>query len=274
MMHPFQNKIAIVTGGASGIGRALCEELAGRGAVVVVGDLNTLGARQVAESITAGGGRARAVGLDVSRENEVTRVIKDTAAEHGRLDFMFNNAGIAFGGEVRDKHISHWRQTIDVNLWGVIYGSLTAYSLMIEQGFGHIVNTASMAGLMPVPAETAYATTKFAVVGLSTSLRLEGAELGVRVSVVCPGLVRTGIFKAANLINADMDELLAMNPLQMVPAQKAARFILSGVARNKAIIVFPFHARFLWWLAKYCPVILTQLWRKYLRDFRTIRRDR
>jgi short-subunit dehydrogenase len=110
---------------------------------------------------------------------------------------MLNNAGIALGGEVRDMDLEHWRRILDVNLWGVIHGTTAAYQVMVKQGFGHIVNTASLGGLIPEPMATAYATTKHAVVGLSTSLRAEAAELRVKVSVVCPGFVQTRTFIVA-----------------------------------------------------------------------------
>lgn len=119
-MNPFENKVAIVTGGASGIGRALCEELSQRGAaIVVVADINADGAQQVASSIVAAGGRAGEAHLDVSRADQVQGLVDDTVSEHGRLDYMFNNAGIAMCGEVRDMDLEHWQRIVDINLWGV-----------------------------------------------------------------------------------------------------------------------------------------------------------
>ena len=106
---------------------------------------------------------------------------------------MFNNAGIAIGGSAHDYGIQEWNQIIDVNLRGVVNGVQAAYCIMIKQGFGHIVNTASITGLMPTPGQVAYSMTKHAVVGLSLSLRAEAALLGIRVSVLCPGAIRTPI---------------------------------------------------------------------------------
>ena len=209
-MDHFENKVAIVTGGASGIGRALCEELGHRGAaMVVVADINAEGAQQVASAITTAGGQARAAHLDVSRADDVQKLINETASEHGRLDFMFNNAGIALGGEVRDTGLEHWQRILDVNLWGVIYGTKAAYQVMVKQGFGHIVNTASLGGLIPEPMATAYATTKHAVVGLSTSLRAEAAELGVNVSVVCPGFVQTRALDTATYVGIKREDAIS-----------------------------------------------------------------
>ncbi|MCP4591902.1 MAG: SDR family oxidoreductase, partial [bacterium] len=207
-MSKFQAKIAIVTGGASGIGQALCKELARRGAAsVVVADVNAEVAREVAEAITTAGGRARAAELDVTQAEAVQALVEQTVSEHGRLDYMFNNAGIAIEGEVRDMTLDQWRRIVDVNLWGVIYGTTSAYRVMVGQGFGHIVNTSSGAGLAPVALGTAYSATKHAVVGLSTLLRAEGAGLGVKVSVVCPGAIRTGIVDASVYVTDVKDAL-------------------------------------------------------------------
>ena len=192
MKNSFRDKVAIVTGGASGIGKAVCEELARHGAIVTVADINEEGAIQVASAITANGEQADAVKLDVVNAEDVKKLVKDTAEKYDRLDYMFNNAGITIGGEVRDLSREHWQKILDVNLWGVIYGTTAAYKLMVQQGFGHIVNTASLAGLIPFPMQTMYTASKHAVVGLSRTLRLEGAELGVRVSVICPGAVESG----------------------------------------------------------------------------------
>src|SRR5574341_1086121 len=186
-MDYYKDKVAIVTGGASGIGRALCEDLGRRGAQIVAADINMEGAEKAVTAIISAGGRAQAARLDVTKAEDVRRLVRETASKHGRLDFMFNNAGIVSIGDSRDMDLEHWQRILDVNLMGVLYGTTAAYTLMARQGFGHIVNIASSAGLIPVPLLTPYVTTKFGVVGLSHSLRLEGVRLGVKVSVVCPG---------------------------------------------------------------------------------------
>jgi NAD(P)-dependent dehydrogenase (short-subunit alcohol dehydrogenase family) len=272
-MSSFKDKVAIVTGAASGIGRALCDELSLNGAILVMADINGDSLQQAAAEINRSGGRAIAARLDVTRAEEVQALIDRTIAAHGRLDYMFNNAGIGVAGEVRDLSLDHWRRIIDVNLWGVIYGTSAAYAAMVKQGFGHIVNTASVAGLIGYPIMTPYATTKFAVVGLSTSLRVEGEQFGVKVSAVCPGFIQTGIFSAATYINSRQEDVEAKVPFKPLAADKAARHILRGVARNKATIVFPFYARLAWWLHRINQSLTLPLSRKTVKDFRAVRTE-
>ena len=273
-MEHFNDTVAIVTGGASGIGRALCDELSQRGATaVIVADINAEGAQQVASAITTRGGRAHVAHLDISQAVDVQKLVGDTASKYGRLDYMFNNAGIAIGGDMRDMDLEHWQHILDVNLWGVIYGTTAAYRVMTQQGFGHIVNTASLGGLIPEPMATAYATTKHAVVGLSTSLRAEAAELGIKVSVVCPGFVQTRVHDAATYIGIKRDDAISeiSSSIKMMDATDCARVILRGVERNKAIITDTALTRLLWWLYRLNPAILGPFLQKGISDMRALR---
>ena len=156
MKNPYNNKTVFVTGGASGIGRALCLALAGRGASVTVADVNGDAAAGVAEEIAATGGHARACTLDVSDEGAVYGAVEAAVAEGGRLDYYFNNAGIGISADALDLDIGQWRKVFDVNLFGVLYGTMAAYAAMAKQGAGHIVNVASMAGFAPFSMNTPY----------------------------------------------------------------------------------------------------------------------
>jgi NAD(P)-dependent dehydrogenase (short-subunit alcohol dehydrogenase family) len=248
----FQNAVAIVTGGASGIGRAVCLALARRGAkVVIVADLDLVRAQEVAGAIAPAG---RVAQLDVTDADAVKALIEDTAKLHGRLDFLFNNAGIGILCEAQDVPLAHWRRVLDVNLDGVVHGVAAAYPIMVRQGSGHIVNTASIAGLIASPWLVSYAASKFAVVGLSLSLRAEAAAFGVRVSAICPGFIRTPLFYNLEM-HTDIDReraLASIMHIAMSP-ERCAKAILDGVARNRGLILVTAHAKVLWWIQRVSP---------------------
>ena len=271
-MGIFQDKVAIVTGGASGLGRALCQALAREGALTVVADVNEDGARSVADAINDAGGRATAAHLDVSQAESVQQLVARVVADRGRIDFMFNNAGIIVGGEVRDMGLDHWHRMIQVNLLGVVYGTTAAYAHMVRQGHGHIVNISSLSGLIGLPIFAGYAMTKHAVVGLSTSLRTEAEKLGVKVSVVCPGQLRTAIGNGV-VVNARREDIRASpsNERRLLDPVVAAGKILGGVRRNRRIIVFPLSSRILWWIDRFWPGSLRVVESRIVENFRVAR---
>lgn len=268
--EPFVNTICVITGGAMGLGRALCLELGQRGATVVVADTNHDGAAVVARHIADQNGTAHATQTDVTDSAQVERLLEDTVSRYGRLDYVFNNAGIAVAGELQDIRLDHWRKIVDVNLLGVAYGTTLAYRIMIRQGSGHIVNIASLAGLTGFPPAPAYAATKAAVIGLCTSLRPEAARHGVRVSAVCPGLIDTGIFASALGNTTRILQFKAAIAARMVSTDKAAKQVLAGVRRNQGVIVFPGDARVLWILCRIHPVLFSLLAKRlYFRKSNT-----
>lgn len=261
-LRTFNNAVALVTGGASGIGRALSEALATRGCEVVIADRQIEMAEQAAAGIRKAGGRATASALDVSDYQAVKQLAEQTVERTGRMDYLFNNAGIGGGGLVQECCIDDWKYILDVNLCGVINGIQAVYSTMAAQGFGHIVNTASMAGLIPSPGMVSYSTTKHAVVGLSKSLRAEAAHLGIRVSVLCPGVVRTDILDGGGKYNKTSVEISHEQKQQMLemfeklnpmPPAVFAKQALDQVAKNKAIIVVPSWWKRFWWIHRLFP---------------------
>lgn len=270
-MTAVQQQVAIVTGGASGIGQALCHALATRGVLVIVADINAEGAQEVAAAIRQRGGQAAAHRVDVADADSVNQLVQHTLAAHQRLDYLFNNAGIAVTADTRDLRLEHWQRVIGVNLLGVIYGVQAAYPIMVQQGHGHIVNIASLAGLLPYPTNLPYATTKHAVVGLSLSLRVEAADLGVKVSVACPGWVQSGIYAASPTLNVRHEQMQSALPFKLMETDTAARQILAGVARNQPVIIFPLYARLLWWVYRMRITWLNMIGFKLIREFRRLR---
>jgi NAD(P)-dependent dehydrogenase (short-subunit alcohol dehydrogenase family) len=249
-------RVAVVTGGASGIGRAIATALVRRGDTVVVADLDKEGAETVAARLSerrlSGQGTAEAAALDVTDAEQVGALYRDVAERHGRLDLVFNNAGIAVGGRTDELTLDHWNRTLDVNLRGVIHGVHAAYPILLAQGHGHILNTASLAGLVPAPLMLPYTTTKHAVVGMSLALRAEAAPKGVRVSAICPGFVDTPLLDNANPdlpateTGTHARQAALKVQRRLYPPEALARDVVRGIDKNQALIVAPASARAAW----------------------------
>ncbi|MDQ1747491.1 MAG: hypothetical protein QOD07_1754 [Frankiaceae bacterium] len=250
-------RVAIVTGGGSGIGEALCRALAERGDTVVVSDIDGAAAQRVATDI---GATATAAKVDVRDADAVQALVDDTVAAHGRLDLMVNNAGIGVGGDTLELTLAHWDRIIDINLRGVIHGIHAAYPVMARQRSGHIVNIGSVAGLIPPPYLAPYVATKHAVVGLSLALRGEAKEYGVGVTVVCPSWTDTPILDSTG--PADLPKPASAEGGMRGAAEKMGKLytpaalaqdIIRGVERNKAMVVTPRQARVLWRAMRLTP---------------------
>jgi len=233
--------------------------LASSGDTVVVADIDGAAAQRVAGDI---GARASASKVDVRDAVAVQEVVDETVAAHGRLDLMVNNAGIGVGGDVLELTVAHWDRIIDINLRGVVNGVQAAYPVMARQRSGSIVNTASVAGLIPVPFLSPYVAVKHAVVGMSLSLRGEAKAHNVNVTVVCPGFTDTPI-----LDSTGPDDLPKPTSLREGSARESAQRmgklyspdalaqdILRGVDRKKAFVVAPRQARLIWRLYRIMPV--------------------
>ncbi len=260
------DRVAIVTGGASGIGRALAAALAARGDTVLVADVAADAAKTTAERLTARGpGEARAAELDVRDAAAVQALVTSAYEEYGRLDLLVNNAGIAVGGTVDELSLDHWNRTIDVNLRGVVHGVHAAYPRMKRRRSGQILNTASLAGLTEPPMMAPYVATKHAVVGLSLSLRAEAAPHGVRVSVLCPGFVDTPLLDHTNpdlpQTEAGRNARASAVRIQrrLYPADRLAGDILRGLDRNTAVIVAPATARIAWYANRLLPGMVRRI---------------
>lgn len=254
-------RINIVTGAASGIGFSLAAAMIQRGDTVVLADVDSEGAAMRAKELNESArGRAQSVFLDVRDADAVGEVVRATVEEHGRLDVMVNNAGIAVGGEMHELSLAHWDRVIDVNLRGVVHGVHAAFPVMQQQGHGHIVNTASLAGLVPAPLITPYTATKHAVVGLSLALRPEAATHGIRVTAVCPGFTDTPILDKAGPDDlskpalAEYGREIADKAKRMLYTPDAlAQDIMRGIDKNKALVVAPMSARMAWRAIRVAP---------------------
>ncbi|PWN02419.1 short-chain dehydrogenase [Nocardioides silvaticus] len=244
--HPdgwYDGKVAIVTGGGSGIGAALVRALRAAGAIAVAADLEPPP------------GDVDGVKLDVTDAAAVQTVVDETVAEHGRLDLMVNNAGISLIGETQDLTLEQWDSIIDVNIRGVVHGVAAAYPQLIRQGSGHIVNTASMGGLMAAGMLTSYVMTKHAVVGLSLALRSEAAAHGIGVIAICPAAVDTPILDKGEFgkVRGRDYFLKGQGVRRPVDPDALAQRVLAAVAADEALVIEPVQARIAHRLQRFAP---------------------
>ncbi|MGV0793327.1 SDR family oxidoreductase [Mycolicibacterium sp. XJ1819] len=258
----FAGKQAIVTGAGSGIGAALCRALVDAGAHVVCTDVDGSAAAATAAGL---GASARAATLDVTDAPAVQAAVDEVVNRAGRLDLMFNNAGIVWGGDTELLTLEQWNAIIDVNIRGVVHGVAAAYPQMLRQGHGHIVNTASMAGLTAAGQVTSYVMTKHAVVGMSLALRSEAVPRGIGVLAVCPAAVETPILdKGAIGGFVGRDYFLQAQGGKPYDADRLARDILRAVEKNRPLLVKPRVAHAQWLFARLAPTLMNRMSMRFI----------
>ena len=198
-MKELKDKNCFITGAASGIGRSFALALAKEGMNLFISDINTENLKRVKEEIEAIGVKVFAERCDVSKYDDFERAANDFYEKLGEVDLLINNAGIAIGGSAIDLELEDWKKVLDINLWSIIYSLKVFLPRMLERGTGHIVNVASVAGVLGATEPLPYVSSKFAVVGLSEALFCQLSRLGIEVSIVLPSYVRTNIFDNAEV---------------------------------------------------------------------------
>jgi short-subunit dehydrogenase len=260
-MGKLEGKVAVITGGAGGIGSALALELARAGLDVVLADLDEPGMQGVAAQIAGLGRRCLCVPTDVRCPDAMQALLDRTLAGLGRCDVMVNNAGVFHASPLVATSAAQYQRIIDINIGGVVHGCRIFGAHFVRQGHGHIVNTASAAGLFPVPGMSAYSLTKYAVVGFSLQLRWELAAQGVGVTVLCPGVVKTPITTREGVGFKPED---AIKMIEGAPDPKGlARKALRAIERNRSMVQYGSDAYILSWLSA-IPTWLIDPLGKYL----------
>ncbi|ALX05538.1 MULTISPECIES: SDR family NAD(P)-dependent oxidoreductase [Aeromicrobium] len=240
-MTHYSHKVAVVTGAASGIGRALAVELGRRGATVAVCDVDAAGLAETQRLVEATGARVRGDLVDVAERERVEEYARDVVADLGRVNLVFNNAGIAYSGTVEEMSYKDVEKIMDVDFWGVVHGTKAFLPHLVESGDGHVVNISSIFGMFSMPSQSAYNAAKFAVRGFTESLRQEMAlaQRPVKVTCVHPGGIATNIARNADQAEGrDHDELArSFDKVARTSPEKAAQVILAGVEKGKARVL-------------------------------------
>jgi len=217
-MQEVAGKVAVVTGGASGIGLAMVRALTGAGMRVAIADIEQAAINAALEEFSTSNAEVIGIRVDVNERQAMDDAAAEIEAAFGKVHVLCNNAGVAVGGSIETMSYKDWDWVMNVNLQGVINGIQVFLPLIMAHGEpGHIVNTASMAGQIPVPGLSVYNTTKYAVVGLSETMRIDLEHKGVGVSVLCPGVVNTNIGDSGR-----------NRPVELTPEIRTDRNVLIG----------------------------------------------
>jgi NADP-dependent 3-hydroxy acid dehydrogenase YdfG len=237
----FRDKVVVITGAGSGIGKAAAEAFTVEGADVVIADIREDRLQEVSSGIIARGGRALIRKVDVSDRTQVEDLASFAIKEKGRVDILFNNAGVAIGAAFENTSIEEWEWIFSINFWGVLYGIKAFLPHMIERKYGHIVNTSSLAGLCSMPGMSAYSSTKFAVAGLGEALRAEVRKYGVGVSTICPGVINTRVVEDGRLHLREESRANRQTVVDFYrnfgwPPERVAKAVLSAVRHNRSVV--------------------------------------
>ena len=247
-MSSVRDKVTVVTGAGSGIGRRLALELARRGARLAISDVNETGLAETADQAKALGAEVHTARLDVADREAFTAYAETVAGHFGVVHQIYNNAGIAHNGDILDDEWESWERVLGINLWGVMHGTKLFLPHLIASGDGHVINISSLNGIFAQPGASHYCTAKFGVRGFTETLRAEmlAARLPVGVTVVHPGGVKTNIATAAFERGAEAGRTTAADEARMkaynekllrMPADQAARVVVDGVEAGRSRVL-------------------------------------
>lgn len=249
-MSDFTGRVVVITGAGSGIGRALAQALATEGARLAISDVDTTGLEETARLARDLGAEVKVDHLDVTQREKVLEYAEAVVAQFGGVNQVYNNAGIAYHGELERTEFKDIERVMDVDFWGVVNGTKAFLPHLIASGDGHLINVSSLFGLLSIPGQSAYNAAKFAVRGFTESVREEMlvARHPVRVTCVHPGGIKTAIARNAGFPDGDDDASFAQffdSKLARTSPEDAARTILSGVRRNKGRVLIGADAKLL-----------------------------
>lgn len=254
----FRGKVVLVTGAASGLGRALAVALAHEDASLVIADINEAGLSETAAMVEAAGARCMARRVDVSSREQMEAFAGEVLREQGRVDILVNNAGVGVGGELKDIPLDDFEWIVGINLMGVVYGTRCFLPGMVERGDGHIVNVGSLSGQVVLPFHIPYTTTKFAITGFTEALWAEARRHGVDVTLVCPGSMKTNIMLNTRVPETGGLEGFAGKWKRVIEEggmepEKAAEKVLRAVERKRFLVFTGPESYVLYYFKRFAP---------------------
>jgi len=261
-MKSFQNKVAAITGAGSGIGRALAIELARQKCDVALSDVNEEGLQETVDQVSELGVVVTSQRVDVADREAVYAWADQVVSDHGKVNMIFNNAGVALAATVESMSYGDFEWLMNINFWGVVHGTKAFLPLLKASGDGHIVNISSVYGLAGIPSQSAYNSAKFAVRGFTESLRqeLDMLDYGVSATSVHPGGIKTGIARSSRIDSSirdlgvsDIGTREKFEKTFITSADKAASVILAGVQRNQRRVLIGPDARMFDWVVRLLP---------------------
>ncbi len=268
-MKTLTNKVAAVTGAASGIGRALATNLAAKGCHLALSDVNEQGLAETASLITHRNVNVTTHIVDVADRERIHQYADDAVKEHGKVNIIINNAGVAVGDTIEDVSYEDFEWIVNINFWGVVHGTKAFLPYLKKEPDGHIVNISSINGIVPNPCNGPYCATKFAVKGFTETLRQELHGTPVGVTVVHPGGIKTDIVRNARFrkhVRPDMDKDKMVSvydeKLFKTTADEAARTIISAIEKNKQRVLIGGDAKFMDLLTRLFPTLATRFARR------------
>lgn len=269
-MKSFANKTAVITGAGSGIGRALAQQLSEEGALLALSDVNEKSLEETKASLK-GTGKVSLTKLDVSDRSAFEQYAKDTITEFGQVDMLFNNAGVALAQTVEDCSYDDFEWLMNINFWGVVYGTKSFLPHMLTRPEAIIVNVSSIFGIIALPTQSQYNAAKFAVRGFTESLRQEVKKTNLNVSCVHPGGIKTNIVVNGRMHTSMVGEqthtqqIEEFNKMARTTPEKAALTILNGVRKNKRRILIGQDAKFMDRMQRFFPEKYTDIFGALLK---------
>jgi short-subunit dehydrogenase len=253
-----KDKVVIVTGASSGIGKALAEEFSGRGAKVVIAARSEEKLNQLGETLKKKNLSVFIVKVDVSKEEECEKLIDETVKKFGTIDILVNNAGISMRALFEDVDLNVIRQLMDINFWGTVYCTKYALPYLLKNK-GSIVGISSIAGYKGLPGRTGYSASKFAIQGFLETLRIENLKKGLHVLIACPGFTASNIRNTALDKNGKVQGESPLNEAKLMTSEEVARRIVYAVVKRKHRIIMTTQGKLIVFLNKFFPKMMDRM---------------